>query len=90
MTTWSAALVPFSGANPETQAAYLAGLRQRGYDDNPEVWHCNVCGEEIDGQDILISYDVPTPIPFCTTETGPSKSCAGHGPDLVPAPTKKA
>lgn len=80
-------LVPYKKAAAETQAAYLAGLLQlRGLDDNPAVWLCTVCGEKTDGNDIYISYGVPTPIPFCPKETGPGGSCRGYGPDLVPAP----
>lgn len=81
--------VPFKQANPQTQAAFLAGLRElRGLDANPEVWLCTVCEEKINGNDILISYDVPTPIPYCTTETGPDESCPGYGPALIPAPAE--
>jgi len=75
-------LVPFKQANPDTQANYLAGLLDlRGLAGNPDVWLCNVCGERIDGDNILISYNVQQSIPFCPTET-----CGGYGPDLVPAP----
>ena len=79
-------LVPFHQANPETRDAFLAGLRDmRGLDGNPAVWQCTVCRERIEGDDVLISYNVPRPIPYCTTETEPGRSCAGSGPDLVPA-----
>lgn len=78
-------LVPFRQANRETQDAFLSGLRDiRGLDDNPSAWQCTVCKERIEGDDVLISYNVPRPIPYCTTETEPGRSCAGTGPDLVP------
>jgi len=74
-------LVPYHEARPETRAAYLEGLRdQRGLDGNPEAWTCVVRGETTAGDDILISYDVPTPIPFC-----PTTNCRGYGPHLKPA-----
>jgi hypothetical protein len=82
-------LVSYKNAEPQTKAAYLAGLLQlRGLDGNPHVWLCTVCGEKTCGDDIHISYNVPTPIPFCLNETGPGKSCRGYGPDLVPVPEK--
>ena len=86
MTVMSPPLTPFKDAHPETREAYLSGLaRLRDINGNPEVWHCTVCDADIDGDDVLISYNVPTPFPYCTTETGPDKSCAGSGRDLVPA-----
>lgn len=86
MTVMSPPLIRFKDAQPETREAYLSGLaRLRKINGNPEVWHCTICGADIDGDDVLISYNVPTPFPYCTTETGPVKSCAGSGTDLVPA-----
>ena len=74
-------LVPYGEASPETRADYLKGLHDlRGLDGNPEAWHCTRCGETIPGEEILISYDVPTPIPFC-----PSQDCTSYGPELKPA-----
>lgn len=87
MTVMSPPLVPFKDAHPEIQKAFqseLAWLRK--INGNPGVWHCTICGADIDGDDVLISYDVPTPFPYCTTETGPDKSCAGSHTDLVPGP----
>lgn len=82
-------LVSYKNAEPQTKAAYLAGLLQlRGLDANPDVWLCTVCGEKTDGDDIHISYNVPMPIPFCLKETRPGKPCGGYGPDLVPAAAK--
>ena len=79
-------LVPFKDAEPQTQADYLAGLAaQRGIDGNPAVWFCTICEQRIDGDDILIVYNVPTPIPYCTTVIAPDVACVGHGPALVPA-----
>lgn len=78
-------LVPFRQAEPQTQQDFLAGLPKRGLSGNPPAWQCTVCEERTDGEDILISYNVPTPIPYCPTETGPHTSCAGYGPALVPA-----
>lgn len=74
-------LVPFRQAEPPTRAAYLAGLHDlRGLDGSPDEWMCTVCSETVSGDDVLISYNVPTPIPFCATST-----CGGYGPALVPA-----
>jgi hypothetical protein len=82
-------LVPYKNAEPQAKAAYLAGLLQlRGLGANPDVWLCTVCGEKTNGDDIHISYNVPTPIPFCLKETAPGRSCAGYGPGLLPAPTR--
>lgn len=79
-------LVPFRQADHETQDAFLAGLHDmRGLGGNPAAWQCTVCKERIGGDDVLISYNVPRPIPYCTTEAKPGRSCAGSGPDLVPA-----
>jgi hypothetical protein len=61
-------LVPFNRAKPETQAAYLEGLKiLRDLDGHPKEWRCS-CGETTAGTDILISYDVgDTPIPHCSS-----------------------
>jgi hypothetical protein len=80
-------LVPYILAEPQTKADFLVGLRElRGLDGNPDVWLCTVCGERTDGDDIYISYNVPTPIPFCPAKARPHGSRGGYGPDLVPAP----
>jgi len=80
-------LVPFKLAAPRTRADYLAALlAQRRLPGNPRTWQCNVCGERIAGDEVLISYDVPAPIPYCTTTTNRDRSCAGYGPSLVPVP----
>ena len=74
-------LVPYHQADPETQAAYHAGLqRLRNLDALPEAWTCTRCGAITLGEDILISYDVgDTPIPYCPTE-----GCTAYGPELKP------
>jgi hypothetical protein len=51
---------------------------------NPD-WHCTVCGENTAGDDILITYNVETPLPQCPTKPERDRICAGFGPDLVPA-----
>jgi hypothetical protein len=75
-------LVPFNEANPETQAAYLNGLKiLYELDGNPEAWCCSRCGQTTQGDDILISYDVgDTPIQFCANQ-----KCTAYGPALKPA-----
>ncbi len=78
-------LVPYRDAEPETQAAFVAGLeRQRGLDGNPETWHCTVCGKDTDGNDILITYNVETPMPQCPIKPSKEEICVGYGPDLIP------
>jgi|HubBroStandDraft_2_1064218.scaffolds.fasta_scaffold1880540_1 hypothetical protein len=74
-------LVPFNQANPDTQAAYLKGLKsQRDLDGNPEAWECARCGEATPGDLILISYGIgDTPIPYCAAQ-----GCAAYGPELKP------
>lgn len=72
-------LVPYLEAAEDTRAAYLDGLRVlRSLNANPVAWHCRVCGEDTSGDQVLISYNVPTPITFCPTD-----GCAGYGPDLT-------
>jgi NAD-dependent SIR2 family protein deacetylase len=75
-------LVPYHEAHPDTQAAYLRGLKnQRDLDGNPEAWHCTRCGETAPGDDVLVSYGVgDTPIPYC-----PAQGCGAYGPELKPA-----
>lgn len=74
-------LVPYQQAQPQTRADFLAGLDMLyGLDGNPEAWRCTLCGETVTGNEVLITYNVPTPIQVC-----PSEGCSGHGPRLVPA-----
>ena len=73
-------LLPLREANPETKSAYLKGLQRRELDGNPEAWHCIRCGTTIPGDDILISHEMPTPIPYC-----PGTNCTAYGPELKPA-----
>lgn len=73
-------LVPYQQAEPQTRADFLEGLhRLYEFDGNPETWLCRACGELTAGDDILITYNVPTPIQVCP------KTCGGYGPQLVPA-----
>jgi hypothetical protein len=81
-------LVPFKQADPETQQAFVTGLRARGIEGNLDAWLCTICGATISGDDVLISYGVPTPYPYCTTMTGPHESCTGQHMALVPAPVE--
>lgn len=76
--------MPYKDADAETQARFLAGLKRRGLDGNPD-WHCTLCGENTAGDDILITYNVETPVPQCPTKPEQDRICAGFGPDLVPA-----
>ncbi len=74
-------LLPFRQADPETRSAYLKGLQsQRRLDGNPEAWHCTRCDVTTPGDDILISHEMPTPIPYC-----PAQNCTAYGPELEPA-----
>jgi hypothetical protein len=76
-------LVRFGQAEPETKADFLTGLRElRGLDGNVGEWLCASCNRTISGDDLLISYRAPPPMPVCTTS-----SCRGYGPALVPAPS---
>lgn len=75
-------LVPYRDAETQTRADFLDGLRSLyELDGNPRTWRCTVCGETTEGDEILITYNVPTPIQVC-----PGKTCGGYGPQLVPAP----
>jgi len=74
-------LVPYQQAEPQTRANFLEGLhRLYEFDGNPGAWRCTVCGETTAGDDVLITYNVPTPIQVC-----PASTCGGYGPQLVPA-----
>ena len=73
-------LTPYYQADPQTQAAYQAGLqRLRDLNTLPETWTCALCGATTQGKDILISYIGDTAIPYC-----PTKGCPAHGSDLHP------
>lgn len=75
-------LVPYEQAEPNTRTDFLKGLlRLYGLEGNPGAWRCTVCGHTTAGNDILITYNVPTPIQVC-----PTKTCGGYGPQLGPAP----
>jgi hypothetical protein len=76
-----AQLETYQNADPETQAAYRAGLqRLRNLDAAPPAWTCTRCSVTTLGEDILISYDLSdTPLPYCPTE-----GCPGRGDDLQP------
>lgn len=72
-------LVPYEQAEPQTQDFLEGLLRLYGLQGNPRAWRCTVCGQTTAGNDILITYNVPTPIQIC-----PTKTCGGYGPQQVP------
>ena len=56
-------LVPYEQAEPPTRADFLEGLlRLYRLEGNPGAWRCTVCRQATAGNDILITYNVPTPI----------------------------
>lgn len=73
-------LAKYREAGADTREAFDAAAKTYWHAPPPAGARCSVCGHEDAIGDVLISYQVPTPMPYCSAPPdGKGKGCAGMG-----------